>query len=92
MLACRHQKIHWRSLDGSMQGAAGIEVRNRGAIHFARRANDCCNVRISFQFEVPEPLVPFASLLTPLADNILTESMERFARYAQQRYAEVDGA
>lgn len=79
--ACRGRKLHWHSIDGSMQGGGGLEVRNRGAIHFAPRPCGC-NVRLSFEFEVPDPLVPFANALTPLADGILDDSMATFAQVA----------
>ena len=86
----RNRKIHWRSIDGSMQGAAGIEVRNRGEIRFAPRSQSSCTVRLSFQFELPTPLAPFAAALSPFGDGVLRGDMQRFREYAAQRLAEAE--
>jgi uncharacterized membrane protein len=89
---CRYQKIHWRALPGSMQGTGGIEVDNKGEVRFQKTSEEACRVKIAVQFAVPGPLVPFASLLTPLGDSILTENMKSFAEYAKQKYGELETA
>ena len=70
-----------------MQGAAGIEVRNRGEIRFAPRTDSSCSVRLTFTYEVPSPLAPFAAALRPFGDGVLQRDMQRFREYAAQRYA-----
>jgi uncharacterized membrane protein len=75
-----------------MQGAGGIEVRNRGEIRFAQRTENSCNVKLSFQFEVPGPLVPFAVALKPFGDNVLKNDMHRFQEYAVARLQEASAA
>ena len=84
---CRDQKLHWSSVDGSMQGTGGIELRNRGDIRFAKRGPDACHVTITFEFEVPGPLVPVASALTPFGNSVLMNDMQKFATFAQQQYS-----
>ncbi|CAG9465924.1 unnamed protein product [Pedinophyceae sp. YPF-701] len=79
------QKIHWRSVPGSM--SIGIEVPNRGQVRFAKRPNGCL-VGLSIQYEVPSPLAPFANALTPLVNSILLADMERFRDKAQRLHAQ----
>jgi uncharacterized membrane protein len=84
----RGQKIHWRSVAGSTGGSlGGLEVANRGQIRFARRGPGACSVRLSISYEVPGPLAPFASLLTPVVEGILATDMGRFVEYAQAERA-----
>jgi hypothetical protein len=84
---CRNQKIHWSSVDGSMKGTGGVELRNRGEIRFVKRGEDACHVTITFEFEVPGPLMPVASALKPFGNSILTDGMQQFANFAQQEYS-----
>lgn len=69
-----------------MQGAAGIEVQNRGEVRFMQVSPQACKVRLSVQFEVPPPLLPFGPLLTPLVTQIIQSDMNEFARYSQRKY------
>ena len=82
----RYQKIHWKSVKGSMQGSGGMEVDNRGEVRFTKTAQDACKVRLGAQFEVPEPLVPFAVFLVPLCNDIISKDMQSFAEYARDKY------
>ena len=75
-----------------MKGAAGLEVRNRGAIQFAPRSNDSCSVRMTFEFEVPQPLVPFASALTPFGNRVLDEGIQRFDKIATAELSQASKA
>lgn len=88
MAPVKYQKIHWRSVEGSTEGAAGIDVANRGEIRFARRPKGC-NVRLSISYEVPQLLVPFASALNPLVESILLKDMQRFREFAHAASAKV---
>lgn len=76
----KNQKIHWRSLPGSMSG--GIEVPNRGQVRFYKKSADACTVKLTITYEVPGPLVPFASALTPIVERIIQTDMNRFRTYA----------
>jgi uncharacterized membrane protein len=75
-----------------MQGAGAIEVRNRGEIRFAQRTPDSCKIKLSFQYEVPGPLVPFAMALKPFGDNVIAQDMARFQKYAIARLQEASAA
>lgn len=70
-----------------MKGSGGIEIDNRGEVRFTKTAQDACKVRIGVQFEVPEPLVPFAMFLVPLGSDVMSMDMQSFADYAQEKYA-----
>ncbi|KAL0039275.1 hypothetical protein WJX79_001133 [Trebouxia sp. C0005] len=76
----RHQKIHWRSLPGS--NSSGIEVPNRGQVRFYKKGPNACTVKLTITYEVPGPLTPFASAITPLVERILQTDMNRFRTYA----------
>ncbi|KAL4450056.1 hypothetical protein ABPG77_010725 [Micractinium sp. CCAP 211/92] len=82
----RNQKIHWRSVPGSTGGSLGssLEVQNRGQIRFVRKGPNKCSVKLTISYEVPGVLAPFASLLTPVVEGILSTDMKRFADYAVQ--------
>jgi uncharacterized membrane protein len=82
----RYQKIHWKTVRGSMKGSGGIEVDNRGEVRFTKTAADACTVRIGVQFEVPEPLVPFAVFLVPLGSEVMSKDMKAFGVYAEEKY------
>lgn len=83
----KYQKIHWVTVPGSMKGSGGIEVENRGEVRFRKSAETACKVRIGVQFEVPEPLVPFAVLLVPFGNEVMSKDMKEFAKYAENIYA-----
>ena len=70
-----------------MQGSGGIELRNRGALHFSRRGTAACHVALSFEFEVPGLLAPFAAQLAPFGNSVLDGDMKRFRAYAEQYHA-----
>lgn len=70
-----------------MKGSGGIEVENRGEVRFTKSAETACKVRIGVQFEVPEPLVPFAVLLVPFGNEVMSKDMKEFAKYAEKIYA-----
>lgn len=76
----KHQKIHWRSLPGS--NSTGIEVPNRGQVRFYKKGPNACTVKLTITYEVPGPLTPFASAITPLVERILQTDMNRFRTYA----------
>lgn len=69
-----------------MKGSGGIEVDNRGEVRFTKTAEDTCKVRLGVQFEVPEPLVPFAVFLVPFGSGVMSKDMQAFARYARDKY------
>lgn len=60
----RHQKLHWRSVPGSVGGSLGgaLEVQNRGQIRFVRKSPTSCSVKLTISYEVPSPMGPFASV------------------------------
>lgn len=82
----RNQKIHWRSVPGSVGGSLGasLDVQNRGQIRFLRKGAERCTVKLTISYEVPGVMAPFASLLTPVVEGILGTDMKRFAEYAVQ--------
>lgn len=79
------QKIHWRSVPGSM--SVGIEVANRGSIRFFRRSPKSCNVTLTISYEVPDALAPFANALQPLVESVIGGDMKRFQKIAAERSA-----
>eukprot|EP00891_Asterochloris_glomerata_P005269 jgi/Astpho2/5269/gw1.00074.155.1_t len=64
----KNQKIHWRSVDGSMGGSAGSSLDSAKS----------CTVKLTISYEVPGPLAPFAGALTPLVESILRTDLGRF--------------
>ena len=58
------------------------QVNNRGAVKFRKKGADSCEIKLVISFEVPEPLAPLASGLTPLVDRVLQTDMERFRELA----------
>ncbi|GAB4818793.1 hypothetical protein N2152v2_005839 [Parachlorella kessleri] len=89
MTPLKYQKIHWRSVPGSVGGSLGssVELQNRGQIRFFRKGPSTCTVKITISYEVPGVLAPFASLLRPVVEGILQTDMHRFAQYALQHRA-----
>jgi uncharacterized membrane protein len=89
MTPLRNQKIHWRSVPGSVGGSLGsaLEVQNRGQIRFLRKGPQRCTVKLTISYEVPSAMAPFASLLTPIVEGILQADMQRFADYALKHQA-----
>jgi uncharacterized membrane protein len=88
MTPLKNQKIHWRSVPGSVGGNVGqLEIQNRGQIRFARKGPSMCSVRLTISYEVPNVLAPFAQLLTPVVEGILSKDMQRFREYAAELYA-----
>eukprot|EP00887_Chlorella_sp_A99_P002094 scaffold21.g2094.t1 len=87
MTPMRHQKIHWRSVPGSVGGSLGsaLEVANRGQIRFSRRSPGACTVRLTISYEVPGPMAPFANLLKPIVEGVLEKDMQRFAAFALEQ-------
>lgn len=85
----KYQKLHWRSVDGSVSGSIGsaVEVPNRGQIRFYRKSPTTCSVKLTISYQVPDALAPFANLLTPLVEGILSTDMRRFCEYAKQQTA-----
>ncbi|KAK8636138.1 hypothetical protein V6N13_004846 [Hibiscus sabdariffa] len=57
-----NQKIHWRSLEG---------LGNRGSVRFYPKGPSSCLVDLSISYEVPQLLVPVASLLQPFMESLL---------------------
>jgi len=78
------QKIHWRSVPGSMS-MQGIEVANRGSIRFFRRTPQSCNVTLTISYEVPDALAPFANALQPLVESVIGADMKRFKDVAARK-------
>lgn len=80
----KNQKIHWRSVPGSVGGSFGsiAEIQNSGQIRFARKGASECSVKMTISYEVPDVLVPFVNLLNPVVHEILQRDMERFQKYA----------
>ncbi|KAI3438227.1 hypothetical protein D9Q98_000664 [Chlorella vulgaris] len=87
MTPLKNQKIHWRSVPGTVGGSlgSGLEVANSGQIRFARKGEGRCTVKLTISYEVPSVLAPFASLLRPVVEGILQTDMRRFAEYAVQQ-------
>ncbi|KAJ6686761.1 POLYKETIDE CYCLASE/DEHYDRASE AND LIPID TRANSPORT SUPERFAMILY PROTEIN [Salix purpurea] len=89
-----NQKIHWRSLEG---------VPNRGAIRFFRKGPSSCLLEVSshilhqfnssspsltVSYEIPEVLVPVATAVQPVLENLLRGGLERFAKLAESTLAD----
>ncbi|XP_059311767.1 uncharacterized protein LOC132063303 [Lycium ferocissimum] len=74
-----NQKIHWRSLEG---------LPNRGAVRFFPKGSSSCLIELTVSYEVPQLLVPVASALKPLLENLLERGLERFARFAKSYSAD----
>lgn len=89
MTPLKHQKIHWRSVPGTVGGSLGsaLEVANRGQIRFLRKGQQRCTVKLTISYEVPNAMAPFANLLTPVVEGVLQADMQRFAEYAVQHRA-----
>lgn len=77
----KNQKIHWVSEPGSMS-MPGVSVNNRGQIKFVNKPPGGCEVTLIISYEVPDILVPFANLLTPVVEGIIQKDMERFRELA----------
>ena len=84
MTPLKFQKIHWRSVPGSVSGSlgGGLEIQNQGQIRFVRKNDGSCAVKLTISYEVPNALAPFANLLTPVVEGILQADMVRFREYA----------
>ena len=85
------QKIHWRSVPGTVQGSlgSGIEVPNRGQIRFARLSAAQTRVTLTISYELPSVLSFVGSGLSPLVERLLLEDMKRFKALAEKRDAGV---
>ncbi len=86
MTPLKYQKIHWRSVPGSVSGSlgGGLEIQNQGQIRFSRKSDGSCAVKLTISYEVPGALAPFANLLTPVVEGILQADMVRFRDYAME--------
>ncbi|KAG5381509.1 hypothetical protein IGI04_032979 [Brassica rapa subsp. trilocularis] len=69
-----NQKIHWISLEG---------LPNRGTVRFFPEGPSSCEVELTFAYEVPLLLVPFATALQPLMQGMIKDSLELFAEIAK---------
>lgn len=59
----KNQKIHWKSVPGSIGGNLGmLEVQNRGQIRFLRKGTSKCSVKLTISYEVPNVMAPFANV------------------------------
>ena len=83
------QKIHWRSVPGSVGGSLGgaVEVANQGQIRFARLAPATTRVTLTITYELPDVLAPVGSALTPLVEGILRADMNRFKELAVKEHS-----
>ncbi|CAH8304081.1 unnamed protein product [Eruca vesicaria subsp. sativa] len=69
-----NQKIHWISLEG---------LPNRGTVRFFPQGPSSCEVELTFAYEVPLLLIPFATALQPLMQGMIKDSLELFAEIAK---------
>ncbi|KAL0712520.1 hypothetical protein Bca4012_019498 [Brassica carinata] len=79
-----NQKIHWISLEG---------LPNRGTVRFFPQGPSSCEVELTFAYEVPLLLIPFATVtilysnlqiaLQPLMQGMIKDSLEQFAEIAK---------
>uniref|UniRef100_A0A1J3HMI4 Coenzyme Q-binding protein COQ10 START domain-containing protein n=1 Tax=Noccaea caerulescens TaxID=107243 RepID=A0A1J3HMI4_NOCCA len=69
-----NQKIHWISLEG---------LPNRGTVRFFPLGPSSCEVELTFAYEVPLLLIPFAAALQPLMQGMIKNSLEQFAEIAK---------
>nr|XP_018461672.1 PREDICTED: uncharacterized protein LOC108832715 [Raphanus sativus] len=69
-----NQKIHWISLEG---------LPNRGTVRFFPQGLSSCEVELTFAYEVPLLLVPFATALQPLMQGMIKDSLDQFAEIAK---------
>ncbi|KAG7553307.1 Coenzyme Q-binding protein COQ10 START domain [Arabidopsis thaliana x Arabidopsis arenosa] len=69
-----NQKIHWISLEG---------LPNRGTVRFFPLGPSSCEVELTFAYEVPLLLIPFAAALQPLMQGLIKNSLEQFAEIAK---------
>ena len=60
MTPLKYQKIHWRSVPGSVSGSlgGGLEIQNQGQIRFSRKNDGSCAVKLTISYEVPGALAP----------------------------------
>ncbi|XP_010456114.1 PREDICTED: uncharacterized protein LOC104737599 [Camelina sativa] len=69
-----NQKIHWISLEG---------LPNKGTVRFFPLGPSSCDVELTFAYEVPLLLIPFAAALQPLMQGLIKNSLEQFAEIAK---------
>ncbi|KAH0908256.1 hypothetical protein HID58_031577 [Brassica napus] len=56
---------------------------NRGTVRFFPQGPSSCEVELTFAYEVPLLLVPFATALQPLMQGMIKDSLELFAEIAK---------
>ena len=88
MAPLKLQKIHWRSVEGSMGGTGigAVEVRNKGEIRFAPRTQTSCVVKMSISYELPEALVPLGTAVAPVVQGVISEDLKRFRDLAVREH------
>ncbi|XP_013612701.1 PREDICTED: uncharacterized protein LOC106319039 [Brassica oleracea var. oleracea] len=60
-----------------------VEAIVRGTVRFFPQGPSSCEVELTFAYEVPLLLVPFATALQPLMQGMIKDSLELFAEIAK---------
>eukprot|EP00210_Caulerpa_lentillifera_P005707 g5458.t1 len=84
-----YRKVHWKSEtppESFQSAGTAVDLNNRGQVRFVHSDDESCLVTLSIEYEVPEILVPFAQLLTPLVEAVLLDNLTRFDKYAIAAY------
>ncbi|WZZ11777.1 hypothetical protein YC2023_104866 [Brassica napus] len=60
-----------------------LDFSGRGTVRFFPQGPSSCEVELTFAYEVPLLLVPFATALQPLMQGMIKDSLELFAEIAK---------
>jgi uncharacterized membrane protein len=70
----KYEKIAWESLEG---------LKNKGSVTFSKEASGT-KLEMEISYEVPAPLVPFGSAVSPLVESILAADLKRFSTFSEK--------
>ncbi len=70
----KYEKIQWESLEG---------LKNKGSVTF-NKAPEGTKLVMEISYQVPGPLVPFGSAVSPLVESILDADLRRFSTFAEK--------
>jgi uncharacterized membrane protein len=70
----KYEQISWESLEG---------LKNKGSVSFSKVPNGT-KLEMEISYEVPAPLVPFGSAVSPLVESILAADLKRFSTFSEK--------